>query len=168
MFDWIVWLILAVVMPLPTAGANATPSYESLRQRAEASYAEKSFAEAHRLYEEESKLTVPDAERRWIELRLADTEWRSHEQYDAGAQAAVAKLTEIVQKDDDEHDRVWAEANESIGDSHALMYGSQGNEAEYLAAADWWANSPDIPLARQRYLQIVFKIPAPNRWENGR
>ncbi|HJW96233.1 MAG TPA: alpha-2-macroglobulin family protein [Thermoanaerobaculia bacterium] len=162
MFDWIVWLILAVTLPLQAAG---TTPYESLHQRAEASYAEKSFAAAHQLYEEAAKLKVSDAERRWIDFRLADTQWRSRDQYDSEAQSAVSKLTEIVQKS--EHDRVWAEANESIGDSRLLTYGGRGNE-NYILAAEWWANSADIPLARERYLQLVLKLAAPNRWDSGR
>jgi uncharacterized protein YfaS (alpha-2-macroglobulin family) len=125
---------------------STTPPYDALKSEAERFYAEKSYARAHEIYEQASKLSLPDEERRWVELRLADTAWRAGENNrDAGP------LQEIIRKSGENHDRVWAEANESLGDlTQSIGY--------YLAALDYWAGSDEIELARQRYLAIVWRI----------
>ena len=57
-------------------------------------------------------------------------------------------------------DRVWAEAQESLGDLSWMPrqrrdWGTAWQR--YAAALDWWAGSRDIEQARARYLDIVFK-----------
>ena len=126
--------------------ATSTP-YDALKREAEKFYGEKSFARAHEVYVQASKLDLPAEERRWVELRLADTSWRADEEADHDQDSAA--LQKIV--NDPNHDRVWAEANESLGDlTSGVSY--------YLAALDWWAGSDDLPLARRRYLDIIWRI----------
>lgn len=142
-----------------------------LIQQADASYAEKSFERAHQLYEEAAKLELAAEERRWVELRLADTAWRS----DAASpdfdptkrEAARAAIEELIRKSGDDHDRVWAEAQEALGDLHwSHPYAQDQGRAQqhYGAALDWWAASRDIPAARKRYLAIVWRLAKPPQW----
>jgi uncharacterized protein YfaS (alpha-2-macroglobulin family) len=152
MFVWITYFLLSLALPAPT-------DYEGLRQRAEASVSEKSFAAAHQLYEDASHLQLSAAERRWVDFRLADTAWRSAAGNGPEEAKALDQLREMIRKS--EHDRVWAEANESIGDYQARSY--YGSPTEYITALDYWAESDDLPLAKQRYLQIVFKLQLPPR-----
>src|SRR5688572_19275195 len=148
--------VLALPAKPPQSGASA---YDALKREAEQYVAEKSFSRAHELYEQASKLELSPAERRWVEFRLADTEWRSTDDA-ARRQKARAALEDILRRSAEHHDRVWAEVNESLGDSY-LAFGDhrmpQG-QRYYLAALDWWAGSDDIPLARRRYLSIVWRM----------
>ncbi|HYM59559.1 MAG TPA: MG2 domain-containing protein [Thermoanaerobaculia bacterium] len=169
-------LFLASALPQQgTARVSANVAdYDALKQRAEASYAEKSFGTAHELYVQASRLDLPANERRWVDFRLADTAWRldaANPGSDATArQAAVSALQELIKKSGDDHDRIWAEANESLGDyDWTHRYANRDQAQHYYAAAlDWWEGSDDIPLARHRYLEIVWRMATENRpgWPN--
>ncbi|HEV8435080.1 MAG TPA: hypothetical protein VGR95_16850, partial [Thermoanaerobaculia bacterium] len=140
---------------LLTLFAVAAPApYAELKGRGEAFVAEKSFAKAHAAYEEASKLALTPEEKRWVEMRLADTAWRADEEQREDARKALEAL---VRSDD--RDRVFAEANESLGD-YAVEREGDANAAMkwYAAALDWWAGSVDLPAARKRYLDMVFRI----------
>ncbi|HEV7764366.1 MAG TPA: alpha-2-macroglobulin family protein [Thermoanaerobaculia bacterium] len=159
-------LVLFVAFIVLFASAAVPPqesarAYDAVRAEAEKHYAEKSFARAHALYEEASKLKLSDEEKRWVAFRLADTTLRidiaspsdDSTQRDA-ARAALVELTKVS-------DRGAAEANETIGDFHAthprMRYLYQAQQY-YLAALDWWAGSSDLPTARRRYLSIVWRL----------
>lgn len=135
--------LIAVLLLL--TGAAADSRYDALRREGEQFYAEKSFSRAHEVYERAAKLDLPPAERRWVRFRLADTAWR------ANGDTAEARTELIALAQSAERDLVYAEANESLGDLHKATH-------HYLAALDWWAGSSDIPLARRRYLAIVWKL----------
>src|SRR4051794_38067101 len=83
----------------------STP-YDALKRDAEKFFEEKSYARAHELYEQASKLELPAAERRWVAFRLADTAWRAD-----GEKRDPSALLELIRQTGDDHDRVWAEAN---------------------------------------------------------
>ena len=161
MLSLILSLLLSV---LPYAATVPTPDgYEALRKKAEASYAEKSFRIAHDLYEQAAKLDLPPEEKRWVAFRLADTAWRS----DAASpspdpttrEQSRAALQKFLDESKDDHDRLWAEAQESLGDAESgNQYGYGGGDDNYLAALDWWAGSADLDLARGRYLELVWKL----------
>jgi len=125
---------------------STTPPYDALKSEAEKFYEEKSYARAHEIYEQAGKLSLPEEERRWVELRLADTAWRAKD-----GNRDASPLLEVIRKSGENHDRVWAEANESLADLTS-------NISYYLAALDYWAGSDNIELARQRYLAIVWRI----------
>src|ERR1700682_5327157 len=123
----LVTFLLALFTFLPaTNHAPPLPAlYPGLKEQAETSYAEKSFRRAHDLYEETLKMpSMPADERRWVEFRLADTAWRS----DAASPStdptahdrARAALEELIRQSGADHDRVWAEANESLGDLYTF------------------------------------------------
>jgi uncharacterized protein YfaS (alpha-2-macroglobulin family) len=125
---------------------NTPSSYDTLKREAEKFFEEKSFAKAHEVYEQASKLELSDDDRRWVTFRLADTGWRA---MPADAARDQTALSEIVNGAN--HDRVWAEANESLADLTR-------NYNYYIAALDWWAGSDDLELARRRYLAIVRRM----------
>lgn len=142
---------------LPLFASPALPSsYAELKAKAEASYAEKSFRRAHEFYEAAAKLDLPKDERRWVDFRLADS--RLRERTPEIDKESLDALAELIRVSGETHDRVWAEAHESLGDS-ALLHGDfAGTEPHYRAALDWWAASDDIALARNRYLAIVWRF----------
>ncbi|HEX3582181.1 MAG TPA: hypothetical protein VH087_10510, partial [Thermoanaerobaculia bacterium] len=141
---FVVLSLLAAVTPAP---------YAELKEKGEAFVAEKSFAKAHAVYEEASHLALTPEEKRWVAMRLADTAWRADEEPRDEARKA---LEEIARSED--HDRIYAEANESLGD-YVSQRRTGGDAMQwYGAALGWWAGSDDLPLARKRYLGIVFRI----------
>ena len=143
--------LLFLIVALFAAAAPAP--YAELKGKGEAFVAEKSFAKAHAVYEEASRLALPPEEKRWVEMRLADTAWRADEEPREDAQKKLEALALSG-----EHDRVYAEANESLGDYTVERDSEyQGAIRWYTAALDWWAGSDDLPLARKRYLEIVFR-----------
>jgi len=155
------FLLSLVLSLLP---ALAPDGYDDVRRRGEASYAEKSFGRAHEAYEEAARLDLTAEERRWVAFRLADTAWRSDAASpapDPTVRAAAQKaLEQFVAESNDERDRIWAEAQESLGDFNAAANRYQYGAADqhYLQALDWWAGSADLELARRRYLGIVWKL----------
>ncbi len=126
---------------------NTPSSYDALKREAEKFFEEKSFTKAHEVYEQAGKLDLSADDRRWVAFRLADTAWRATPEQ-AQRDSALA-LNEIVNNAN--HDRVWAEANESLGDLTR-------NFSYYVAALDWWAGSDDLDLARRRYLAMVKRM----------
>src|SRR5688572_16138272 len=138
-------LALLAVAPAkpPQAGASA---YDALKRDAEQEFTEKSFSRARELYEQAAKLQLTPEQRRWVEFRLADTTWRSTDDAAIRQKARMA-LEDILRRSGAEHDRVWAEVNESLGDLdsvHYPHYRSPQGQNFYLAALDWWAGSDDL------------------------
>jgi alpha-2-macroglobulin len=162
---------LLVSFLLSILAAVPQSSYERLKADAGREYAEKSFRRAHELYEQMAKLDLPADERRFVDLRLADTAWRadaaSPSDDSAERNAAREGLTALIGKEP--HDRIWADANESLGDYYAQHPWERNIGAAqpyYLAALDWWAGSSDLAVARPRYLEIVWKLTGDGvRWE---
>src|SRR5687767_6757081 len=133
-------MLLKTILTILTVLLAATTPYDALKTQAEKLFDEKSFSRAHELYEQASALTLAPAERRWVEFRLADTSWRAARDDHGVRQKAQRELEDILRRSPEEHDRVWAEANESLGDLTRITSYS-------LAALDWWAGSTDLPLA---------------------
>jgi len=147
---------LAAALVLSIAGAVPTAdSYDALKREGERYYAEESFSRAHAVYLEASKRELPEAERRWVTMRLAASALRGGVGTPEEARKALDTLIA-----DGNHDRVWAEANEALGDFHDNARGRDFYNAlrYYQAALDWWAGSSDVELARERYLAMVWKL----------
>jgi len=141
-------------------------------ERAEELFAEGSYALAHDLYAELDALNLPAEDERWVDFRLADTLWRSQAatrtadttQLDE-ARLALERLVRDVRREED-RDRVWVEVQESLGDFWWVREGhTNWGQAwpYYEKALDWWAGSPEIELARERYLAIVWRGARPPR-----
>src|SRR4029077_5408485 len=97
-------------------------------------------------------------EQRWVRFRIADTTWRAEASDPKSDDTDVAKAPEellsLLREAGDDHDKLWAEVNESLGDfaTSSLSNGSLSPITYYDAALDWWAGSGDIDRARTRYL----------------
>lgn len=161
-------VVLALLVSFLTTTAQVPKqedTYALLRKNAESEYAQKSYARAHELYEQAAKLTLDAEQRRWVNLRLADTQWRNENANPSAdptkRDEARAALETVVRESGENHDRIWAEANEALGDFFLLQpgYPDTGNALQYYTQAlDWWGGSADLDLARARYLGIVFRI----------
>ncbi|MDB6068427.1 MAG: Large extracellular alpha-helical protein [Pedosphaera sp.] len=152
------------------AFAALPPEYDQLKTDAEKLYAQGSFAKAHEAYEKAKPMDLPAAEMRWVDFRLADTLWRSEAstqtadttQLDKARQQLEVLVRDITRVED--HDRVWAEVQESLGDYYWARRDSHDwGQAwpHYEQALDWWAGAKDINMARQRYLKIVWTAVRP-------
>jgi uncharacterized protein YfaS (alpha-2-macroglobulin family) len=162
------FLVAVAVIPfLGAAGMN--PDYSKAKAQAERLVTEKSYQKAHEAYDQLKGLDLPTAEKRWVRFRLADTLWRAqagsatadHSRYDQALKELNALVENMPRAED--HDRVWAEVEESIGDFYWLRpdMKSSGGFSYYQQALDWWAGAPDIELARERYLGMVRRIAMP-------
>ncbi len=167
-----VYTLLCLVIPVHRVHSQpSNPSYETLKEEAEQYYAEGSFRLAHERYVQADALELPLDEARWVDFRLADTLWRSQAatetadstRYDQARQRLEALVRDIQRVED--HDRVWAEVQESLGDFWWARRDSKNWSTAspyYQQALDWWAGAADIELARQRYLHIVWTIAKPH------
>src|SRR5262245_59457782 len=139
--------------PAPERGVKVAASnpadYEAAKRRAEALYAEGSYALAHEIY---AGLAggegVPAAERRWVRFRAADTLWRSEaatratdntrlEEARRDLEAMAAEVARLEERDD-----LWAGIEESLGDfwwSRPEMRNWGMAWPHYQQALDWWA-----------------------------
>jgi len=157
---------------LALVALSAIPPADATSKDAERLVREGSFKLALDAYRKIDKSSLPDDEKRWVDFRLADLLWRSAPEGDDPTPFADAArgLERLLQDDKGNpiRDRVSAEAQESLGD---LSWMPRRNRnwglawQRYSAALDWWAGSPDVALARARYLAIVFK--AADSHENG-
>ncbi len=166
------FVIFALLCVLCLASTHAQQSeYEKLKAEAERFYAEASYNKAHELYLKANQTSPPPTEARWVAFRLADTQWRAQAgtqtsdstKYDEAQHQLEALVRDTVRTED--RDRVWAEAQESLGDFWWLRRETKswGQAWQYYQQAlDWWAGSADIELARNRYLKIVWNIARPN------
>ncbi len=144
--------------------------YQQLKAEAERAYVQGSYSRANEIYGRVDKKGLGPAEVRWVEFRLADTEWRAQAATTTSdntklelAQNKLAELIRTNEKDED-RDLVWAEAHESLGDFYWTRRGQMnwgGAWPHYQQALDWWAGQREIEPARQRYLRIVFKAASP-------
>jgi len=154
--------------------------FERVRREAERFVAEKSYARAYEVYRRAAELAVTPEQKRWVQFRLADMRWRnaaSTRRADRSELDAARKALEALVRDvrtAQEKDRIWAEAEESLGDLYRFGPHPVRNSGRawqhYRNALDWWAGSSALELARKRYLGIVWKAagispdyPAPRR-----
>ena len=167
----IIGLTLAVAATVTGQPAlTASPEYETNKAAAENFYAEGSYAKANAIYGKVDVSQLPNDEARWVAFRVADTQWRSQAATDNPDTTKLDEARADLDKQirdltrEDQHDRVWAEVQESLGDFSWVRrnYNNWGEAwPHYQAALDWWAGAPDIELARQRYLAMVWRMAKP-------
>lgn len=144
--------------------------YNALKEEAEKFYAEGSYGRALEVYQKAKDEALPEAESRWVAFRLADTLWRSAaatENRDQSKLDQARHELEVLVRDRerrDQQDQVWAEVKESLGDFFWMRRESRDWSSgwnNYGSALEWWARSPRIELARERYLGIIRKASRP-------
>jgi uncharacterized protein YfaS (alpha-2-macroglobulin family) len=162
-------LLASIVAALSQSAPD--PEYPANKAAAEKSYAEGSYARAHDIYTKIAPASLAGNEARWVAFRVADTQWRSA----TGTANIDTSLLDEARTDlekqirdltrDDQHDRIWAEVQESLGDyfwTRRNSYNSYNNWnsawPHYQAVLDWWAGQSDLALARGRYLNLVWHI----------
>lgn len=158
-------LLSLLSLALPAWAAD----FGDLRTAAERLYAEGSYAEAHKAYLAADTNALTKADARWVVFRLADTQWRAAATARGTdgepIQAAKRALEQLCLQDAPsiERDRVWAEANESLGELHARTGDNRDwVRTRYTLALDWWAGQSDLDTARARYLALVWKWHRPS------
>ncbi|HVP72310.1 MAG TPA: MG2 domain-containing protein [Phycisphaerales bacterium] len=162
--------------PVPQDPVSPPAEYAALKEQAEKAYADKSYADARDLYQRAAALALPKIDKRWVDFRLADTSWRAQ----AGSNTADStvfdksfkQLEDVLRSVERVEDRdiVWAEASESIADmrwTRREWADWGGGWPHYNNALDYWASSPDLDVARDRYLQIVWKMAEPHWMDRG-
>lgn len=167
-------LIFALMLGLAVNAVAQTDEtgspYETNKDAAEKFYAEGSYAKAHDIYGKVDVSELSSDEGRWVAFRLADTQWRSEAATDNAGTTKLDAARDELQKQirdltrDDQHDRVWAEVEESLGDFYWTRrnFNNWGEALpHYQAALDWWAGAPNIELARTRYLAMVWRMARP-------
>ncbi len=167
-------IVFALLFALGLAAAQAyqptQSDYDKLKSEAEHLYADASYGKAREVYLKARALELSKTESRWVDFRLADTEWRSQAathtsdstKYDEARRRLEILVRDITRVED--RDLVWAEVQESLGDFWWMRNDSKNWGAgwqTYQQALDWWAGSADIETARDRYLTIVWKIAKP-------
>ncbi len=157
-------LLFGLGLGLGTAHGQGYPEQKSA---AEALVQKGDFAGAHAAYERMSTNGLPREEQRWVAFRLDDTGWRMRDAANLpAAEEAVPVLVELADPNvkPDQRDRIWAEAQESLGDFHQRK-GEAPNWAltRYTGALGWWGGQTNLNLARDRYLDIVFKVERPDQ-----
>ena len=157
------FLSVAGLSDVPAATVNEG-AYGLLKKQGESYFQKESFAKAHEVYLKAQKLDLSPPDQRWVDFRVADTQWRSY----AGTnnpdrskiEQARNKLKKIIRDRvrTEEQDRIWVEIQESLADSWWFP-GNVRNWsaawAHYQKALDWWGGASDINLARTRYLNII-------------
>jgi alpha-2-macroglobulin len=160
------FVVNAVAQPV----AEPPADYQTNKTAAEKFYADDSFAKAHDIYAKVDVSKLPGDEAHWVAFRTADTEWRSEASTQWSDTTKLDEARKSLEKQirdltrEDQHDRVWAEVQESLGDySWTRRNFNSWGEAwpHYQAALDWWAGAPDIELARARYLAMVWRMAKP-------
>jgi uncharacterized protein YfaS (alpha-2-macroglobulin family) len=142
--------------------------YDGLKAEAERFYSEKSYAKAYALYQqaEALKLTANDA--RWVTFRLGDTQWRAEAETqnadNSPFEQARLRLESLTSEKNRDHDLIWVEAHESLGDLYWRRQGQNWQNAwsHYEKAFEWWAGQSDLENARNRYLALFWKAVSPS------
>ncbi|MCZ6484688.1 MAG: MG2 domain-containing protein [Acidobacteria bacterium] len=157
-----------------TAAQTPAGAYEELKQQAERLFDEGSYRRAHALYAQAEGMDLPAGEARWVSFRLADTQWRAQAatrtsdstEFEEAREALLALIGPAQRPQD--HDQIWAMAQQSLGDFWWLRGDSRNWGAawtHYRQALDWWAQSKDLETARRHYLEIVWSISEP-AWQD--
>lgn len=164
--------LVAMLLASAAGALGQAADYSTNRDAAEKFYAEGSYAKAHEIYSKVDVSGLSSEEARWVAFRLADTQWRSAAASDNPDTTTLDEARDNLERQvrdltrDDQHDRVWAEVEESLGDFYWGRRNQDWNQAwsHYEQALDWWAGQSDLDLARARYLNMVWKI---TRQPNG-
>ncbi|MGP0565267.1 MULTISPECIES: alpha-2-macroglobulin family protein [unclassified Nitrospina] len=169
---WCALALLVLLIPsTPSYSDSSQDVFEQLKAEAERLYERGSYSRAHKVYLDAAGLVLNEDDTRWVQFRLADTLWRAQSASSNPDTTTVDKarfqLEKMVRdvKHPEFRDRIWAEVHESLGDfwwsrTQARNWG--GGWRYYQNALDWWAGARDVELARDRYLNMIWKITQPS------
>jgi len=167
-----IWTLAVLLASTAAAFGQPGPDadYPTNKAAAEKFCAEGSYAKAHKIYGKVDISFLSRDEARWVTFRFADTQWRSQAATDNPDTTKFDEARDNLEKQirdltrEDQHDCLWAEVQESLGDFFWTRRNQQnwgGGWPHYQAALDWWAGQSNLDLARQRYLKIVWKMLRP-------
>jgi uncharacterized protein YfaS (alpha-2-macroglobulin family)/tetratricopeptide (TPR) repeat protein len=162
----VTWIACLTAMVVAARAQN----FGELKARAEKLYSEGSYAKAVEVYQTAKTLSLSPEDQRWVAFRLADGLWRAQAgtetadatQYDRAQHELEVLVRDVTRVED--HDRIWAEVQESLGDFHWTRRNMQNWNAAwpyYQNALDYWAGVADIAVARDRYLKLVWTMAKP-------
>jgi alpha-2-macroglobulin len=167
----ILFLAILLASTVVTFGQPTAMDYPANKAVAEQFYAEGSYAKANEIYGKADVSSLSQEETRWVDFRLADTQWRSAAATDNSDTTKLDEARDNLEKQirdlmrEGQHDRVWAEVQESLGDFFWTRHNNYNwyndwNSAwpHYQAALDWWAGQGDLDLAREHYLKIAWRM----------
>ena len=163
------FLLMAGFTDVPAATIDEG-AYVLLKKQGESYFQKESFAKAHEVYLKAQKLDLSPQDERWVEFRVADTQWRSRASTNNPDRSKMEQARNKLQKmirdlvRTEEQDRLWVEIQESLGDSWWFPRNSRNwsaSWAHYQKALDWWGGAADINLARSRYLNIIWNAATP-------
>ena len=128
-------LLASTAIALSQPGPSPAGDYPSLKAEAEKYYAEGSYAKANEVYSRLLLLSsISHDDARWVAFRCADTQWRAAAgtdnpdttKLDEARDNLVKQIRDLTRED--QHDRVWVEVQESLGDffwtRHGRNYGT--------------------------------------------
>ncbi|MFA5261637.1 MAG: MG2 domain-containing protein, partial [Candidatus Omnitrophota bacterium] len=149
-------VIVAVCLGYSLSSSQAYE--ESMKQQGDQHWMEKSYQMAIPQYQAALKSRdIPEKIEREIQFKLADCLWRAGGE--AQTNQAEKRLKELISSRD--HDRWWAEANESLAGYYfqkdRWSHSEEIKEA-LVNAREFWAGETDIKLARPRFIQASFTL----------
>ncbi len=165
-------IFFAILFFVFNLSAQVSSPQDKQMEQAEAAYAEKSWAQAERLFAQIDTKGLKPEEAQWIEFRRQASHLNnllSAERHDLreleNSRAAITKLIEPVdpQAPTPPKDNFWAEVTEFLGDSYLdqgrwIAYNQYHKAWEYYSSAlDYWAGSTQLELAQDKYIEIVWK-----------
>ncbi len=155
-WSYSVFLTLFLGLGFFVVAVKSDPLDPSTLEMADSLRQEKSYQLA--IPEYERLLRTPNlepAQIRELKFKLSDCLWRSH--HEDRLEEAKKNLKELIESPD--HDRWWAEANESLAQLYIEKdrWTFQNDIKQcFESARDYWVGSTDIALARQRFIEVSF------------
>ncbi len=169
--------LIFIALFLSVAGLSDAPAatikegaYVLLKKQGESYVQKGSFAKAHEVYLKAQKLGLSSPDKRWVNFRVADTQWRSQASTNNPDRSKLEQARTQLQKmtrdrvRTEQRDLLWVEIQESLGDSWWFPRHSRNWSAawaHYQKALDWWGGAAENNLARNRYLNIIWNAATP-------
>jgi len=150
-------VILTGAILLATCLLSNSYADSSLLKEANQLWKEKSYQLAIGKFQSLRKQHLQEDVSQEVSFKLADCLWRSNSE--SRLEEAVAILKDIVESDD--HNRWWAEANESLAGYYMKKdrWAKRDEIRDYWTnARDYWAGETDIKLARERFIRASFSL----------
>ncbi len=165
---WTIGTGAATSSPIPSAAySTQLNTYAELRAEGERLHAEGSFERARRIYERAAELELSAAESRWVGFRIADSAWRAlsatrgsdRAELDSARRRLEALVTDVPEPGPRDATRIAV--LESLGDfwwTRRDVHDWNQAWPHYEEALQSWASSTNLEVARDRYLDLVWRL----------